>query len=355
MNLPSPVRRAIDEALQSHDAIDAKIERGEARGHGNEAYQALVALAQVLGLEPARADDSGPFATLTDLQREALITLTSARWLAVDSVAAVPPHWRRRRWLGLAPPGLLVAGEPRPGPRRAPRGGTGRGRDRALAVQSARLRHQALGRGASLAGAHALAYARTSLPELPRYQTSVGTYRLLASVALFTAYSASGATVPEGADERFPLAYRLEGEPLSNRVSTRFLADHLRAVAEPRRDAVLTAALRRSQDGGKYHAAIHLLEQFGALPQATRAVEAHLAKAKGQRATGHEKAVAAKLARRVRAVVAAAGTAPARTSAKARSPARTTATRPGPTPARAKPPTTTKSAARKPAGTPTRR
>lgn len=313
-SLPARIQNAVAAVLREYDAIDARIERGEPRGNGNAAYKALAALIEEIGLGPMRDGDPDELTALTDVQRAAMIALTSSRWIPIETVAKVPPHWRRRRWLGLAPPGLLERrwGEKWPA-----------NLDEALAAIPDEQRVEA---GIELLlssrrsfdtkrwvdelpklAPHALAYAQKTLPELPRCQTRIDTCPPLAAIALFTVFSASGAVVPSGADERFPLSYRLEGEPLTNRVSTRFLVDHLRAVAESRRDVVLTGALRRTQEGGKYHATVHLLEHCGPLPNATRAVERYLAKAKGQRMTGHEKSVISELARRMKALVATSG------------------------------------------------
>lgn len=155
----------------------------------------------------------------------------------------------------------------------------------------------------ALAGfaSQALSYARVTLPALP-----VSTPPL-ARAALFTVFSASGVDVPEDADLRFPLAYRLPGEPLSNRVTTRWLVDHLRAVAASRRDLVVEAAMRRV-DGGNPHAAIHLLEhasEVGPLPRTMAMLVAYLERAKKARTTALEKKTLAELARRVKGLVPA--------------------------------------------------
>jgi hypothetical protein len=214
----------------------------------------------------------------------------------------MPSCWVCRRWLGLAPPGLL---ERRFG------GVLPADLDAALADLPPEERVEA-GVEAMLANRMpgpaffevlrheapaALGFARATLPLLPPLRTFAWV-----KVALITAFSSSGITVPEGSDAHFPLAYRLPGEPLAERVSTRFLVEHLNAVAAPRRDDVLAEAFRRSQEGGKAQAALFLLEHCGPLPRSFEAVAQSVEHTTKQRLTGAEKKVLAALSRRMKAL-----------------------------------------------------
>jgi hypothetical protein len=100
----------------------------------------------------------------------------------------------------------------------------------------------------------ALGYARETLAKVrpPVY----------ARVAMWAAFAASGATVPEGIDGQFPLAYRLPDEPLSEPCSTRFLREHFMAIDESRRDVVLSAILAGRREHGTYEAALYLIEEI---------------------------------------------------------------------------------------------
>jgi hypothetical protein len=294
---------AVAAVTAAYEAIDARIDRGEPRGHGNEAFGSLSKLMTELRLDRASHPEPVEVATLTPEQRAVLTTLTE-HWIELRGVSEVPSCWPCRRWLGLAPAGVL---ERRFG------GALPADLDSALAELPTEERVEAgveamLARGSvgpsffeSLRrdAPAALGFARATLTLLPPLRTHV-----LVKVALFTAFSSSGVTVPEGVDAHFPLAYRLPGEPLSERVSTRFLVEHLNAVAESRRDEVLAQEFRRSQDGGKAEAALFLIEHCGPLPRSLALVAQALEHKKQQRLTGVEKKVVVELSRRVRALTA---------------------------------------------------
>jgi hypothetical protein len=319
MVIPARFEAAVAEVRATHDAFARRFAKGPAPALNNKRYQALRALVTVLGLdrwshpEPVRVEE------LTDEQRAVLVALMDERWISLRSVAVLPEPWPMRRWLGLSPPGILEE-----------LGAVDESSlDALLAMVPAERKVEAFCEAwlsnydpesdelfedlRALAPA-ALAYARATLSQIRA--------PVLARVALFTAFSASATTVPEGIDTQFPLAYRLPDEPLSEPCSTRFLVEHFMAIAEPRRDAVLTTILNGRRESGTYEAAVFLLERCGPLPRARAAVQRFLGKQRARRLTPGEKRANAALAKRMKAIDprgASASSAPApRTLAVAR-------------------------------------
>lgn len=305
MTLSPSLKKAVSNVLAAYDAVDVRIDRGEPRGHANEAFKVLSALITKVGLDRTAHPNPWKASELTKEQRAVLTALTERRFVDVSSVCEVPGWWECRRWLGLSPPSVFERrfGSSMPKKldsaiRALP------ATERIEAGVEALLRLHSLDawffEGLRRDAGHALEYARSTLPLLPRFATTASVPSPLAAVALFTAFSATGTTVPEGADERFPLSYRLPGE--AQRISTGFLVEHLMAIAEPRRDEILARTIRRSQDGGTYQAAVFLLEHVGGLPNSTERVRRHLDAARKRGGTREEKAVIADLWRRLQAL-----------------------------------------------------
>jgi hypothetical protein len=299
MVIPARFEAAVAEVRATHDAFARRFAKGPAPALNNRRYQALRGLVTALGLDrwshpaPVRVEE------LTDEQRAVLVALMDDRWISLSSVAALPEPWPMRRWLGLSPPGILEELGAR----------DESSLDALLATVPAERRVEAFCEAwlcnydpesgeffeelRAIAPA-ALGYARATLAQIRA--------PVLARVALFTAFSASATTVPEGIDAQFALAYRLPDEPLSEPCSTRFLLEHFMAIAEPRRDAVLTTILNGRRESGTYEAAVFLLERCGPLPRARAAVQRFLRKQRAKRLTPAEKRANAALAKRMKAI-----------------------------------------------------
>jgi hypothetical protein len=309
MAVPAKFEAAVAEARATHDAFEKRFAKGPAPALNNRRYRALHGLMKSLGLDRASHPESIRVEELTDEQRAVFVALTNERWISLSSVAALPEPWPMRRWLGLAPPGILeelgcndamdddaldalLATAP---PQR-----------RVEAYCEAWLANYAPACGAFFEelreiAPSALAYARETLARIrpPAY----------ARVALFAAFSASATTVPEGLDAGFALSYRLPGEPLSEPCSTRFLLEQFMAIAEPRRDAVLTSILDARRESGTYEAAVFLLERCGPLPRARAAMHRKLRQLGAKRLTAGEKRALSSLVKRMK--VLESGGAPA--------------------------------------------
>lgn len=249
MTIPARFEAAVAEVKATHDAFVRRFAKGPAPALNNRRYRALHGLMTALGLDRKTHPARVTLDELTDEQRAVLVALTEGPAIDLSSVAALPAPWPMRRWLGLAPPGVLEA--------LALDGATSEEtvseRLEAVAVErrveaycEAWLANRdpesvAFFEGLREAAPWALGYARETLAKVrpPVY----------ARVAMWAAFAASGATVPEGIDGQFPLAYRLPDEPLSEPCSTRFLREHFMAIDESRRDVVLSAILAGRRRG----------------------------------------------------------------------------------------------------------
>lgn len=308
MEVPARFEKGLAAVRAAYDALADRMEREPAPGLSKKAFHALAALMKELGLDRASHPQRIDAAALTADQRAVLVALCDTRWIPVNSAADVPRPWPMRRWLGLAPPGILET-------LGVGLHSTAVDLEMALAEVPANRRVEAYveaflagwtveSRGAFFETLRAdapaaLDYARATLPHLPS--------DVSAAVALFTAFSASNATVPEEAEKHFPLGYRLPGEPLSEPCSTRLLVEHLMAIAEPRRDVVLAAAIQRTRASGTYEAAMHLLERCAPLPRAQDVVRRHLAAKRKKRLTPREKTALVALERRMKALEPSTG------------------------------------------------
>lgn len=310
MTVPPRFAKPLATAIAAHDAYQARLAREPAPGLANVAFRALSALLAELGLDRASHPKPVEAAELTPEQRATLVALTDGRWISLAGAAQLPQPWPMRRLLGVAPPGILEE---------IGLGWTGRDapHDRALVAALAKvpasrrveahvealLYGYAVPPAAFLAtlrahAAAALDYARATLPQLPGPLGLVG-------VALFSAFSASGTTVPEGADERFPLVQRLPGA--SSPVSP-LLVEHFGAIAPNRRDHVLTLAMQQ-RASGVHEAAVHLLERCGPLPHAQAAMRRHLGAMLKGRLMPYEKQALVALDKRLKAIESGASAA----------------------------------------------
>jgi len=252
--LPQDLRALADEAIAGYRAYWAKRATGEAKGwehhHKNVPHRAMTeALAKAgLDVKPVL-----PLDALTPAQR-ALIVVFSEDELPMDHQTAVQGYARRRRrTLGIDPPGVLeelVDGRPRY------LRGDGAPEDMCAGLpdeQRFEVVLEAILGGypskvmratdAILAShaQHGGLYAARTLPTLGQEPDHVLHW---ASGALFTALVRSGTPVPEDADRLFPIAAHGQLPIPPERV-----LEHAKALPAGRRERAIVASMQRS-DGG---------------------------------------------------------------------------------------------------------
>lgn len=247
--LPEDVALSCDEAKAAYEVYWAERAAGRAKGweyeKANAPHRAMVKALQRVGLGTPESR-ALPMASLTSEQRDVIVVLSEDEF-PIDGVTPMQGGARRRRRaLGIDPPGVLdelVDGQPRwqlpdrqralPDDRRVEAVIEG-----CLGQYPATETVQAAFDRVSEHAQHAGDYAARTLPTLGRESS----YQLYwASAALFTALARSGTKVPEGCDWLFPIASHMQ-EP----IPIPRVLEHAAALPPERRERALVDAMWRS-------------------------------------------------------------------------------------------------------------